>query len=121
MKYLRQTLLIFLFTFLGELLHYLIPMPIPASIYGMVLLFSALALKIVPVKAVADVGGFLTSLLPLLFVAPTVSLVDYWSLISDDIIPILSIILLSTVLVFAVSGRVTQWLVSRKKGENGND
>lgn len=116
MKYLHQALLIFLFTALGELLHYLIPLPIPASIYGMVLLFAALALKIVPEKAVSDIGSFLTSLLPLLFVPPLVSLLDYWDLIKDDLVAILAIILLSTVLVFAVSGWVTQWLVSRKKG-----
>ena len=121
MKYLHQALLIFLFTTLGELLHSLIPLPIPASIYGMILLFAALALKIVPVKAVADVGGFLTSLLPLLFVAPMVSLVDYWGLIKDDLWAILAIILLSTVLVFATSGWVTQWLLSRRKGETDHD
>lgn len=121
MKYLHQALLIFLFTALGELLHYLIPLPIPASIYGMVLLFAALALKIVPEKAVSDIGSFLTSLLPLLFVPPLVSLLDYWDLIKDDLAAILVIILLSTVLVFAVSGWVTQWLVSRKKGGRDHD
>lgn len=121
MKYLHQALLIFLFTALGELLHYLIPLPIPASIYGMVLLFAALALKIVPEKAVSDIGSFLTSLLPLLFVPPLVSLLDYWDLIKDDLVAILVIILLSTVLVFAVSGWVTQWLVSRKKGGRDHD
>lgn len=116
MKYLHQALLIFLFTALGELLHYLIPLPIPASIYGMVLLFAALTLKIIPVSAVSDVGSFLTSLLPLLFVAPLVGLMDYWDLLKGSLIAILAIILLSTVLVFAVSGWVTQWLASRKKG-----
>lgn len=121
MKYLHQALLIFLFTALGELLHSLIPLPIPASIYGMILLFAALALKIVRVEAVADVGNFLTSLLPLLFVVPMVSLTEYWQLIQQDIWVILAIILVSTVLVFATSGWVTRWLVSRKKGENEND
>ena len=121
MKYLHQALLIFLFTALGELLHFLIPMPIPASIYGMVLLFAALALKIVRVEAVADVVGFLTSLLPLLFVVPMVSLTEYWGLIKDDLIAIVTIILVSTVLVFATSGWVTQWIISRKKGEKNHD
>lgn len=121
MKYLHQMLLIFLFTFLGELLHFLIPLPIPASIYGMVLLFAALLTKIVPVKAVADVGGFLTSLLPLLFVAPMVSLLDYWDLIKDDLLPIVFIVLASTLLVFAVSGLVTQWIMKHKEGEKNHD
>ena len=118
MKYFRQILLIMLFTCLGELLRTWIPAPIPASIYGMVLLFLALSLKIVKVDAVADAGSFLVSILPVLFVAPLVSLMDYWSAIKDAIVPIFFIILASTVLVFGLSGRVTQWLMERKGGEN---
>lgn len=121
MKYLHQVCLIFLFTFLGELLHYLIPLPIPASIYGMILLFAALALKIVPVKAVAEGGRFLTSILSMLFVAPLVNLLDYWLEIKDAIVPIMIIVLSSTVVVFAVSGWVTQWAMKHRKGGAAHD
>ena len=38
MKYLRQFMIILLFSFLGELLKYVLPFPVPASIYGLVLL-----------------------------------------------------------------------------------
>lgn len=117
MKYLRQVLLILLFSCLGELLHHLIPLPIPASIYGMILLFAALGLKVISVDAVADAGGFLVSILPVLFVAPLAGLIDHWDAIRDSIIPILVIIALSTILVFAVSGWVTQWLIGRKGGQ----
>lgn len=117
MKYLHQVCLIFLFTFLGELLHSLIPLPIPASIYGMVLLFAALALKIVPSKMVHDAGSFLTSILPLLFVAPAVSLLDCWDLLKDNIAAILVILVVTTVLTFVVSGGVTQWFVRKKGGK----
>lgn len=117
MKYLPQALLVFLFTCLGELLHYLIPVPIPASIYGMILLFLALSLKIIKPKSVADMGGFLVSILPILFVAPLVNLLDHWFAIKDALLPIFFIILASTVVVFAVSGWVTQWLIRRKGGK----
>ena len=114
MKYFRQILLIMLFTCLAELLHTWIPAPIPASIYGMVLLFIALSLKIITVESVADAGGFLVTFLPVLFVAPLVSLMDYWVTIKDALVPIFLIILVSTLLVFGLSGRVTQWLIDRK-------
>lgn len=117
MKYLPQLLLIVLFSFLGELLHFLIPIPIPASIYGMVLLFAALALKIVPVKAVKESGSFLTTLLPLLFVGPIVSLLDHWAHIKDNLVPMLIIVLGTTVVVFLVSGWVTGWIVKHRKGD----
>lgn len=117
MKYLHQAYLIFSFTFLGELLHYLIPLPIPASIYGMVLLFAALSLKIVSVEAVKDMGGFLTSILSLLFVSPIVALVDHWALLKANILPIVIVLFTTSVLTFAVSGRVTQYIIRKKEGK----
>ena len=68
MKYIRQMLVILGFSVAGELLHHWIPLPIPASIYGMVLLFGCLVLKIVPADWVKDTGGFLVTLLPLIIV-----------------------------------------------------
>lgn len=119
MKYLHQILLIFLFSFLGELLHALIPWPIPASIYGMVLLFLALALRIIPVGAVKAAGTFLTTSLPVLFVVPIVSLLDCWDMVKDHLISIFVICIASTVICFAAAGWITQWFVRRKGDQHG--
>lgn len=54
MKFLIQFMIIIAFSFLGELLHYFLPLPIPASIYGIVLLFVALELKWVKVKDIRE-------------------------------------------------------------------
>ena len=116
MKYIHQILLILLFSFLGEVLHALIPLPIPASIYGMALLFLALALKLVKISAVKETGEFLTGILPLLFVAPAVNLLDCWALLQANLIPVSIILLVTTVLTFALSGWVTQGIVCRKGG-----
>lgn len=118
MKLLRQILLIFLFSFLGELLRSLIPLPIPASIYGMVLLFLALSAKIVKLEDIKSAGGFLVSLFPVLFVAPVVSLMDCWADIRPKLLPILFILIFSSLVCFFVSGKVTQKLMDRKKEEN---
>lgn len=119
MKYLAQILLILLFSFLGEVLHALLPWPIPSSIYGMGLLFAALSLKLVKVEQVKDAGNFLVSFLPVLFVAPIVSLLDCWDQLKAHLLPIFLILIGSTVLCFAVSGRVTQWLMRRKERHHG--
>ena len=116
-KYIKQICLILLFSFLGEVCRYMIPLMIPASIYGIGLLFAALALKIIRVEDVQETGSFLTSLLPLLFVPPAVRLMDYWSEIRPVLIPFLLICLVVTVLVFAVSGLVTQVLLKKKEGK----
>ena len=105
------------FTLAGEALQRLIPLPIPASVYGLVLLFTALCTGVVKLKAVKEAGGFLTSILPLLFVAPTVGIVEHWSLIRPQLLAILLILLASTVIAFGVSGKVTQLLM--KKGGEG--
>lgn len=118
MKYLQQMCLIVLFSFLGELCRFLIPYPIPASIYGMVLLFGALALKLITVDSVRETGSFLTSFLPVMFVPPVVNLMDCWDLLKENLISLLVIILVSTVIVFGVSGRITQLLM--KKGGKKN-
>lgn len=118
MKYLHQILLIFLFSCLGELLRSLIPLPIPASIYGMVLLFLALSFGIVKLEQVKTAGNFLTSFFPVLFVAPVVSLIDCWDDIKAHILPILLVMILSSVVCFFVSGKLTQHLMKKRKEDD---
>lgn len=120
MKYLRQILLIFLFSFLGELFRSLIPLPIPASIYGMVLLFVSLSTGLVKVHWVKDAGSFLVSFFPVLFVAPIVSLLDCWEDIKGEILPLVFVVIFSAVVCFLSAGRFTQWLMKHRKGENAN-
>ena len=114
MKYLSQFCIILGFTFVGEALQRILPLPIPASVYGLVLLFAALCTGIVKLEQVKDVGSFLTSILPILFVSPAVNIVDDWGLIRDDLVPILLLLVGSTVVTFGISGRLAQRLL--KKG-----
>ena len=108
MKYLSQFLIIMGFTLTGEALQRLIPLPIPASVYGLALLFAALCLKVVKVEQVKQAGTFLTSILSILFVSPTIGIVDNWGLIQKDLLPILLLLSGSTVLTFGISGRLAQ-------------
>ena len=113
MKYLSQFCIILGFTLAGEALQRLIPLPIPASVYGLVLLFTALCTGVVKLKAVKEVGGFLTSILPLLFVAPTVGIVEHWQLIRPQLLAIALLILGTTAAIFGISGKITQWLLPK--------
>lgn len=115
MKYLSQFLIILGFTLLGEALQRMIPLPIPASVYGLVLLFAALCLKIVKLEQVKEAGDFLRSILPVLFVAPAVGIVENWGLIAENILPIALLLLGTTVSTFGIAGSVTKWLM--KGGE----
>ena len=114
MKYISQFLIILGFTLAGEALQRLIPVSIPASVYGLALLFLALCLKTIKLEQVKAVGGFLTSILPLLFVSPAVGIVENWSLIRPQILPIALLLVASTVLTFGISGILTQALTRKE-------
>lgn len=120
MKYLKQMVYILLFTLIGEVLHQGIPFPIPAAIYGLVLLFLALCVKLIKVEDVEDVSKFMISILPVMFVAPSVNLLAYWDVLSSQIVPILIINILTTLLIFAVGGLVTGWLLKKKGGKDSD-
>lgn len=120
MKYIPQILYILLFSLLGELLQAVVPLPIPAAIYGLVLLLISLATGLVKEKQVADISAFLISTMPILFVAPVAKLLQYWDLISPNVAAICIIVAVSTLVVFAVGGLVTKWCQRKKEGkENG--
>ena len=116
MKYLPQFLIIMSFSLLGEALQRLIPLPIPASVYGLLLLFSALCLKLVKLEQVKDISSFLVSIMPVLFVAPAVGIVEDWHMVADWLLPILLLMVGTTILTFGISGRIAQALM-RKGGD----
>lgn len=114
MKYLKQLFVILLFCLLGELCS-LLPLPIPAAVYGLIFLFIALLCGIVKVDSIRETANFLLQIMPLLFVAPAVSILSHWGLIAPNFAAILIITLVTTLLVFAVSSLVTHVLLPRKK------
>ncbi|MBP3489163.1 MAG: CidA/LrgA family protein [Roseburia sp.] len=113
MKYLRQFLWILLFSFLGEALKALLPLPVPASIYGLVLLFAALELGILKLSAVQETGKFLIEIMPVLFVPAGAGLIDSWDALRPICVPVVVIMIVSTVVVMVISGRVTQLVIRR--------
>lgn len=113
MKYLRQFLWILLFSFLGEALRALLPLPVPASIYGLVLLFAALELGILKLSAVQETGKFLIEIMPVLFIPAGAGLIDSWDALRPMCIPVIVIMIVSTIIVMVVSGSVTQFVIRR--------
>lgn len=120
MKYLIQFLIIIAFSFMGELLHYCLPLPIPASIYGIVLLFMALELKWIKVKDIRETSSFLIAVMPVMFIPAAVGLIDSWSAISNAWLQYVVVTIVSTFVVMGVSGVLTQYVI-RKGKEKKND
>ena len=118
MKYVFQFARIMGFCLAGELLHALLPLPIPAGIYGLVLLAAALLTGVVKLEQVKQTGDFLTGLFPLLFVPTVAGVMEIRDLIAGNLLPIVIAVLPVTWIVMAVAGRVTQVLMDRRK-KNG--
>ena len=53
---------ILLICFLAELLAALLPLPIPASVYGLLLMLAALGLKLLKVEQVKQASSFLVGM-----------------------------------------------------------
>lgn len=111
MKYMKQFCIIMGISFLGELLKYFLPFPIPASIYGLVLMLAALMSGIVKLKEVEAAGDFLIETMPMMFIPAGVGLMNEWDALSDIWLPFLVIIAVTTVVVMGVTGRVTQGII----------
>ena len=114
-----QFLYILLFSGLGELLEALIPLPIPAAIYGIVLLLIALCTGLLKPEKIKQTADFLIGIMPLLFVAPAANILQYWGVIAPDLVPIVVIVVASTFVVFAVAGLVTKLLLQKGGAGNG--
>ena len=113
-KFIRQLIIILAFSFAGEWLNRLLPVPVPASIYGLLLLFAALATRVITVDDIRESAYFLIALMPVLFVAPFVNLTDIWAIIEPYLLSVSLLIVLSTLLTFGVAGMVTQSILKRK-------
>lgn len=117
MKYLKQFLIILLISFAGELLKYVLPLPIPASIYGMVILLVGLLTGWIALDAVKDVGKFLIEIMPVMFIPAGVGLMSSWGILKPLILPVSIITVVTIVTVMATTGKVSQWVIRKGKSD----
>ena len=112
MKYLRQFGIILAVTCAGEIMKYFIPLAIPGSIYGLIVLLLTRAIKVEHVK---ETGEFLIEIMPLMFIPAGAGLITSWSQLQSFLAPLLVITILSTFIVMIVTGKVTDFLISRRR------
>lgn len=115
MKYLYQFLVILGFSFVGEMIHEILPLPVPASVYGLVLLFICLMLGIVKLQQIEETADFFLQIMPVLFIGASVSLMNIIQDILGSLIAILVITAVSTFVVMGVTGKTAQYMIERKE------
>ncbi len=119
MKYVSQFGIIIAVSFAGEVLHSVIPLPIPASVYGIFLLFGLLESKVIKAEQIRESARFFIEIMPVLFIAPVVSMINQWDVMKTIFIPFFVISIGTTILVMVLSGRLTQSVIrlDRRKKE----
>ena len=119
MKYVRQFWIILLISARGEELHVLIPLPVPASVYGLVIMLIALGIHIIKLDQVKEAAEFLIEIMPVMFIPAGVGLLTAWGVLKPVCVPIIVLTVITTVVVMVVTGRVTQTVIrmDRKKGQ----
>ena len=119
MKYIKQIWIILGVCFIAELLEDLIPLPVAASIYGLLLMLAALMTKVIKLKDVENVSDFLTGNMAIMFIPAVVGIMASVEEMKKMLIPLIVISVISTLLVISVTGWVTQWIIrGRKDGKN---
>lgn len=121
MRYLRQFCVILCISFLGELLEYLLPLPVSAGIYGLALLLAGLVTKIIPLRAVEGAADFLVEIMPVMFIPAMAGIMTSWEAMRELLLPLTVIIIVSTILIMGVTGRVSQGLIRSQRARKNPD
>ena len=115
MKFLRQFMIILLLSFLGEVLKMFIPLPIPASVYGLVLMLLCLVTGILKTSQVKEAAFFMIEIMPVMFIPAAAGLIDSWKVLQPLLLPILVITVVITIFVMVVTGKIAQ-MTAQKRG-----
>lgn len=113
MKYLHEAVIIAAVTMAAEIIKYLVPLPVPASIYGLILLFLLLKCGALKLEQIEHTGGLLLELMPLLLVPASVSFLTVSDAIQEILLPVLMMGFAGTTAVMIITGRLSQTLVRR--------
>ena len=118
MKYVKQLSIILGISFLAELLEILIPLPVAASVYGLLIMLIGLITGLIPLEKVETAADFLVDAMSIMFVPATVGIMASVDALKEMLIPICVITCVSTVLIMIVTGRVSQRIIRSQKSGN---
>lgn len=114
MKYVWQMGIIMAVSFVGELFNKLLPLPVPASVYGLVIMLVLLLTGVVKLAQVEETANFLVKIMPIMFLGAGVSVMTVIGSVMEQLLGFVIVIVVSTIIVMVVTGIVAQLLLNRK-------
>ncbi|MBE5869167.1 MAG: CidA/LrgA family protein [Lachnospiraceae bacterium] len=121
MKYIKQLLIILFVSFIAEIMEYLIPLPVSASVYGLVLMLLGLMTGIIPLEKVEGAADYLVGIMTLMFVPPTVGIMSAAEELKQMGVALVVISVITTLIVMVVTGKVAQFILDKKKPKGGKE
>lgn len=118
MRYAKQFLLLLVLTLVGEMFNDLVPLKIPASIWGLLLLLTMLKWKVIRVEQIEATSNFLVSILPILFIPPTLGIAAEWGRVQGLLPEIFLVVIATTTLTMVVSGKLTELILVRRREDD---
>jgi len=100
---------------IGTWIERIFHLPVPGSVIGMILLFLLLQTNIIKLSWIREGTDFFIKHLTLFFIPATVGIINYLELFIGKGFLLVVITIISTVLVMAGSGLISQWLIRRKE------
>ena len=117
MKLIREVLWIIFFTFVGEILNASLPLPVPAGVYGLILMLIFLMRGIIRLDEVEQAGNFLLETMSIMFLPAAVGSMTVSKLLLPVLFPYMVIILFSTFLVMAVTGLSAEFILRKTESK----
>lgn len=110
-NFFHQVSVISIVLLISKMIESFMPIPMPASVIGLILLFICLCTGIIKLGQVEKVGTALTDNIGLLFVPAGISVVKSLGLIAENPVLILGLIFISTLLLLLCTGFFSQVIV----------
>lgn len=109
MNLLIQALIIFGISYVGDVIASVLPFPLPGSIIGLVLLFSALSFKIIKLKDIEGFGNWLKDHMAFFFVPLTVGIMVEFELLKEVYGDLIIVMFITTALTYLSVAKYVEW------------
>ncbi|PSB71976.1 antiholin-like murein hydrolase modulator LrgA [Bacillus pumilus] len=109
--FLSQAFIFATVMFVSNLISMYLPIPMPASVIGLVLLFVLLTTKIVKLEQVEQLGTSLTGLISFLFVPSGISVIQSLGVMQEVGVQVIGVIIIATIMLLAATGLFSQLLM----------
>ncbi|MDO5725772.1 MAG: CidA/LrgA family protein [Tissierellia bacterium] len=117
MKNLKGLIIIFLCLYGGKILSGIIPIMMPETIYGMVIMLILLLTKTIKLESIEEMANILISMMLIMFIPSGVNMIKIYDLIKADMIKLLITVSLSTIITIAATAFVIEKMIKLMEGE----